>query len=390
MRLAFFCSSLERGRDGVGDYTRRLAGELIRRGHPSIGIALNDPHVSQALKEPQEIEGVSVPVLRLPGTLPWARRAAEARNWLDTFQPDWTSLQLVPFGLHPKGLCFGLGKTLVAINANASWHIMFHELWLGLGRNASAKDRVWGGLQRFIVRDLIRRLHPRIVHTQAEPYRTVLNRENIQASILPLFGNIPPVEGNGWKTILEPLASKALGKPAERDQLYLAGIFGAVHPEWNLEEAVTTLLPLVQRFQKKLVLVFHGKSHLTPESAARLNSLLQNRAVVILIGERTDSQISMILQSLDIGLATSPRQVIQKSGSVAAMLEHGLPVLVTRDDWHLRGPDSPLAQNPARLLSPKQFGLLETLPLRDRQLSHASGVGHVASQLLESLSRLPR
>ena len=384
-RLAFFCSSLAPGRDGVGDYTRRLAGELIRQGHPSIAIALNDPHAPKTILEQQEIEGASVSVLRLPSNLPWSQRTIEIQNRLASFEPDWISLQFVPFGFHPKGLCLGVGKTLLAINTKASWHMMFHELWLGLGQNSSMKDRVWGGLQRSIVRDLIERLRPRIVQTQTEPYRTVLNQEGIKATLLPLFGNIPPVKGDGWDRILEPLISQLFGTPQDRAQLYLAGIFGAVHPEWDAGQVVDALLPLVQRSQKQLVLVFLGKSNLTFEAADVLRSRLLNRAVIVAIGERTDAEISKILQTLDLGLATSPRQVIQKSGSVAAMLEHGLPVLVTRDDWHLRGPGAPQEPTSSRLLFPEDFAALETLPARAAQPLQERTVRQVASQFLEAI-----
>ena len=37
-----------------------------------------------------------------------------------------------------------------------------------------------------------------------------------------------------------------------------------------------------------------------------------------------------------MGIATTPWALIDKSGSVTAMLEHGLPVVVTRQDWSLR------------------------------------------------------
>jgi hypothetical protein len=47
-------------------------------------------------------------------------------------------------------------------------------------------------------------------------------------------------------------------------------------------------------------------------------------------GELPTVLISSYLQSADFGIATSPLSLIQKSGSVAAMLEHGLPVVVSR------------------------------------------------------------
>ena len=386
MRIAFITSSLEPGEDGVGDYTRRLAAECIRQGHPSIIAGLNDWGVSQTTRQSQEIEGIGVLVLRLPNAIPWSERATEARDWVNAFKPDWVSLQFVPFGFHPKGLCFGLEKRLAAINPQAKWHIMFHELWLGLGDNAPAKLRLWGALQRMIVRNLMSHLHPQIVHTQAEPYRTVLDREGIKASILPLFSNIPHTNGNNGDELLGGLLAQALGREPDRSKLYLAGVLGAVHPEWNAGETVNTLLPLMQCFQKQLVLVFLGRTRLKPEAFAQLKSALRNRAAVVVTGERSPEEISRMLLSLDLGLATSPRQIIQKSGSVAALLEHGLQVLVTRDDWRLRGPEVSAEETSARLLSPQQFSLLEILPTRDPQPPERNSVKKVAGRMLASLN----
>jgi hypothetical protein len=101
-----------------------------------------------------------------------------------------------------------------------------------------------------------------------------------------------------------------------------------------------------------------------------------------------EKNLPLSIQTFDLGLATTPRQVIQKSGSVIAMLEHGLQVLVTRDDWRLRGLDSPLEEKSSRLLFPKQFALLKTLPTRDLQTPADSSVKRVASRMLAAM-KLP-
>lgn len=389
MKIAFLCGNLEPGRDGVGDYARRLAGELIRQGHASALVGLNDLHVSEAQFDPQETDGVSVPVLRLPGEMPWNERVIEAREWLERFNPAWLSFQFVPFGFHRKGLCFGLGKWLAAVNPGAAWHVMFHELWLGLGEDAPAKERIYGALQRHITLDLVARLRPNIVHTNAEPYRRVLKREGIKASILPLFSNIPRADRDGWDALLGPLVSQAIGKPTDRADVYLAGVLGGVHPEWSAEKAVEVVLPLVRRFQKRLVLVFHGKNNLSPDTFSQMKSALKGRAEVVVTGERPGAEISRILNTLDLGLATSPRQNIQKSGSAAAMLEHGLQVLVTRDDWRLRDsyflPDAGSAQ----LLSPVDFAVREHLPVRDEQFYEGNNVHKIARQMITAMNPAP-
>ena len=111
-----------------------------------------------------------------------------------------------------------------------------------------------------------------------------------------------------------------------------------------------------------------------------------HRADIVVTGERSSKEISRILQTLDIGIATTPRQVIQKSGSVAAMLEHGLKVLVIRDDWHLRGAYAPSDQKSSQLLSPSEFALLKTLPVRSVQPSGENTVKRVAMRLLAEMS----
>src|ERR1022692_2576923 len=46
------------------------------------------------------------------------------------FNPNWVSLQFVPFGFHPKGLPFGLPRHLMSIIGSRPLHWMFHELWV--------------------------------------------------------------------------------------------------------------------------------------------------------------------------------------------------------------------------------------------------------------------
>lgn len=97
MRFLFLCSSLEPGRDGVGDYTRRLAQECAKLGHACALLALNDGHVS-ALTETVGPE--AIPTLRLPPGC----GIAPAVAFRERFAPDWISLQLVSYGLNPKGV----------------------------------------------------------------------------------------------------------------------------------------------------------------------------------------------------------------------------------------------------------------------------------------------
>lgn len=96
MRIAFVTGCLEPGCDGVGDYTTLLMGECGRLGHEVTRMAINDQHAKQIVREPG--------LLRLPSTTAWAERAIEARRGLDTFAPDFVSLQFVCYGFQARGL----------------------------------------------------------------------------------------------------------------------------------------------------------------------------------------------------------------------------------------------------------------------------------------------
>jgi hypothetical protein len=51
------------------------------------------------------------------------------------------------------------------------------------------------------------------------------------------------------------------------------------------------------------------------------------------LGEQPARQVSALMLAADFGVAASPWQLIGKSGSAAAMLDHGLPVIVSRNDF---------------------------------------------------------
>ncbi|MGA2245467.1 MAG: hypothetical protein ABSH48_10740 [Verrucomicrobiota bacterium] len=181
---------------------------------------------------------------------------------------------------------------------------------------------------------------------------------------------------------MAPLVARTMGKPQDRKALYMAGVFGAVHPEWDAEKAVDALLPLVRRCEKRLVLVFLGKNNLPSAAFEDLKFRLKHRAEVIVAGEMSSREISRLLQTLDLGLATTPRQLIQKSSAVAAMLEHGLQVLVIRDDWHLDRSESAPETATSRLLTPRQMASLDALPLLQSDSPAEIRIESVAAKML--------
>ena len=54
------------------------------------------------------------------------------------------------------------------------------------------------------------------------------------------------------------------------------------------------------------------------------------------IGVQSPEDLANFFAELDFGIATTPWEIIGKSAAAAAMLEHGLPLIVNRDDAHYR------------------------------------------------------
>ncbi len=134
MKIIFICGCIEPGKDGVGDYTRRLGCELIRQGI-SVGVlALHDCFVNTDQKEDQISDHTTISVYRLPHTFSHAKKTFSAKTWVEQNNPDWLSVQFVPYAYNDKGIPFRLANQLKEIGGERKWHIMFHELWLGLRR----------------------------------------------------------------------------------------------------------------------------------------------------------------------------------------------------------------------------------------------------------------
>ena len=322
MKLLFVCTSLEPGRDGVGDYVRLLAEACMDAGHDCRLMALNDQHVSRSGSELQRGQTQPLHCTRLSSTEPWHERLASAQSLVHEFNPDWISWQIVPYGFHPKGLVPPELCAFSILGRNRFVHVMLHELWIGLSRGEPLKSLAWRSLQRRRLLQFLRALGPSLIHTSNFTYQTVLAREGCASHILPLFGNVPVGE------IVPAIPSK---------QEWVGGIFGTVHPQFTIVPCFDVLSAGAKASGRRLRILGIGRLGKHGEDMfARLNEQYHGQLEAVVVGEKAPAEISRLLQTLDFGIATHPWALVGKSGAVAAMLDHGLPVIVPRDDWALR------------------------------------------------------
>lgn len=318
MKIMFICGCLEPGKDGVGDYTRRLAGELMRQDI-SVGIiAYNDTFVGDEIKEQQASEGTVIPCLRIPAVWNGSTRSKHAKAWVQQHKPEWLSLQFVPYAFHKKGLPFGLGKQLKKIGGTTKWHIMFHELWLGLRQNDSLKYIAIGTIQKFLVNTLKNCINIQVVHTHTQLYLRELTKLNLKPQYLPIFSNIPFRKGVNHNTFLDSKKTSFV-------------MFGSIHPNAPIKQfaqEVSAYFNSESLQEGSLVLV--GKCGYEQQKWLKEFELHHIDAVVL--GELAAEDISNVLQEASFGITTNPVFVVEKSGTVAAMREHGLPILIVSEN----------------------------------------------------------
>ncbi len=307
MRIAFLTTCLEPGCDGVGDYTAALATECVRRGHPSTALSLNDSF----------IEGVKgdACTLRLGPAMSWSDRVARAREHLDRFAPDFVSVQFVCYGFEPRGLCWRAADGLRAIIGERPVHMMFHETWIGAERGASGKARLIGWLQRMCVQRVLRALDVRRVHTSNPAYAALLGKSGVPATVLPLFGSVPP---------------SARASRMERASPWRFLMFGTLHPVWPPEPLFTHIRALGVAAE----IVHAGRIGAGAALWDRMQRDYSGAFEFRQFGKLSPEMLADAFAESDFGIATTPWEIIGKSASVAAMIEHGLPVIVNRDDVH--------------------------------------------------------
>lgn len=314
-----------------------------------------------------------IPSLRLPQQLPWDERHQRVTDFLSREQPDWVSVQFVGYGLSPSGIVFRWVPRLATLLAGWRVHLMFHELWIGAATEYGLRDRLIGAAQKLAIRRLTCRLRPAIVHTSNAAYQRLLEEIGVRAGRLPLPGNIPVAGG----------AAPVAGWPAlAREKCWVAGIFGSIHPQWQPEPRLEECVAVCRQAGRRLVLVQFGEAGRAGRAQwQQLEARYRDRIECVTLGRGGPDTISRILAQLDFGIATSPWALIEKSGSTAAFLDHGIPVLVTRDEWRLRSGDTPQPTGDA-LLFRTPATLLRTLPFRAPGADRVTGIARQLRQAL--------
>jgi len=324
MKILFICGSVEPGKDGVGDYTRRLCGELIRSGHQAEILSICDLLITVFTSDNQEVEEIKVIANRIPITVSNNERYILAQTTINNFEPNWISLQYVPYSFNPKGLPFWVPFFLTKLKGNHKWHIMFHELWIGMDSRATFKDKCIGFIQKRLVEKILKDRKHAVVNTQTNLYKSKIAALNRNSQLLPLFSNI--------------VATSYVPLEKIKDEVELKFcIFGGIHygaPVGKFIGELKQVLTTIEE-KRKLDFVFVGNCGAAIEEWKKV--LLVNGINFEISGFVSDKKISEILSSCQFGISTTPYILNQKSGSLTTLFDHQLPVLCVARNWTVKG-----------------------------------------------------
>jgi hypothetical protein len=314
MKIIFLCGSAEPGKDGVGDYTRIICGELNRTGHEAQIISLCDKQVVSFVTQTQLAKGTAVTVRRIPVSTTHSQRLAWTQSVLKEEAPNWVSLQFVSYSFDPKGLPVWLPKFLKELTGKHRWHLMFHELWIGIEKSSSFKDKLIGLLQKQLIRKIKKSIEPKVVHTQSMIYQYYLSKNEIKVDYLPLFGNV------------------AVTATKNRFLEYIVFVvFATIHDNVPFEDFIEDLNKEMKVRNKRPKFVFVGRNG---DLLGTWTTILEQYGIKYeVLGECIEAEISQELINADYGISSTPYKISDKSGVVAAMREHQLPIISVAKPW---------------------------------------------------------
>ena len=329
MKITLLTGGLEPSKDGVGDYARWLAAEATRQGASCRLLALADRHIGVPVieRDPSGLES-----LRLPFSMAWTERLRAAKEFLANSPADWVSLQFVPYSFQRWGVAAKLVRALPELVGRSRLHVMFHEVWID--GSMSARRRLVSAAQRRFILTLAG--YPdALIHTSNGAYQHALAAHDVPARRLPLFGSVPVGDGDAeaWLApLLAEVGCDALSEPGRRGDWWLFTMFGTLHPVWPPQPLLDELQAAAAAAGKRIAIVAAGRLGAGESIWDAMSSACGTHVPMLRLGEQPAARISELFNTADFGIATTPLALIGKSATVAAMFDHGLPVVVNRDD----------------------------------------------------------
>ena len=329
MRVLFICSSLESGKDGVGDYTALFASKLIKHyGYDIFLISIFDKHI----KELEDFSS-SKQVVRVPADWAHSKRFFWLQKIINQFNPTLISLQYVNHGYHIKGLPVYLLKGLGGLDYEGQWHIMFHELWVGHQGFEFSKNYLIGYLQRGLIKRLVKILNPDLITTNTEYYQFLLKINGVNAKILPLISNFEEFDITYSESIkiIQDAIKKSQNKNIKLGKnTQIAVIFGSIPVRWNWKEVIEDWSKRLNTLGEEGILLIAGKNGIGSNEIQQSVCADCANMECYKLGMLDAIEVSALMKIADLGFSPTPYVIREKSGVIAVMRQHGVPVIINK------------------------------------------------------------
>lgn len=270
---------------GISDYVDLLNDELNNRKHVTQRYSIESPNH----------------FLQFSESLPEA---------------DLYIIQFAPYFFSPSGCS---GKSIfhfASVLSNKKVIVNFHEIWIGAHPKAKWKESFIGWKQKREILKFLKLLKPKVIHSSNAAAIDRLKKEGVNAEFIYLFGNIPVHNFN------PPIVNSANLKII---------FFGTPYKSFPYDILGKQLAHIANVSTTKIELKLIGRQR-DRKGLIKLHKMATDHNLSISVNNQmTKDEISIELQTSSIGVSTTPYDIIGKSGTTAAMLEHGLPIICFDD-----------------------------------------------------------
>ena len=285
---------------------------------------------------------------------------------------DIYSFQFAPYFFSPNGLSGKSLQKLAKSLYNRKLHINFHEIWVGAYPKAKWKEKIWGCFQKREIRSLVKTSKPKTITCSNSAALDRLQKEKLKARYLYLCGTVPFSPSRQIDTC---------------DHLRVA-FFGTLYEKFNYEHTAALLKRISISLKKDILIEVIGRRR-EHEGLKKMQAAFKPFGFATTVtGELNRTQISQKIQNCQIGVSTTPFDIIGKSSATATLFEHRIPVIAFDDG------DTPKEKLFVIKEFEDQLFLLNDDSVTDRLIKsirkpkkqHFDGVAYTAKEMIALLS----
>ena len=330
MKLLFITDTIEKGVSGVADYTRGLAESLCHLGHSCFIAGLTvQTEVDGVIEEKER----GVVAWGLPATWSLSKKTNTLNEKMMKHTVDFISIQYAPFMYGQTYFPGEYSSLFNCLAAQARLHIYFHETWIGEKPGSSLSQLIKGYLQKRALRIWTKKQSPACLHTSCELYVYRLAQIGLSVKPLPILSNIPVENFSEPSESTSSIDKKRLlpegGIP---ENTWFGLIPFSIPALWDYASFLEDLIAVAKQSERKVVLCSVGRAEGIELLEGAIQADYSDVCTLYVLGQQPAASISYLMQQAHVGIVLTPLVLLQKSGAYAAMRDHGLPMIIARDE----------------------------------------------------------